>query len=193
MSGGRPQIIVIAGPNGAGKSTLAPMLLRDKLDLPQFVNADTISVGLSAFNPQTVAFEAGRVMLKRLHDLALERESFAFESTLAALSYVPWLCRLQSSGYEFHLVYLWLRSADLAIERVAQRVRNGGHSIPTDVIRRRYQRGLSNLFSRYMFLADSWIVLDNSGRGSPKLIATGGGHREIIVQPELWHLLRTAC
>jgi len=185
-----PQVIVIAGPNGAGKSTLAPMLLRDKLDLPQFVNADTISVGLSAFNPQTVAFEAGRVMLKRLDDLALERENFAFESTLAARSHLPRLSRLQNSGYEFHLVFLWLRSVELAIERVAQRVRNGGHSIPTDIIRRRYHRGLTNLFSRYMSLADSWMVLDNSGRGSPLLIATGSGKKQTILQPDLWRTLR---
>jgi predicted ABC-type ATPase len=187
----RPQVIVIAGPNGAGKSTLAPMLLRDKLDLPQFVNADTISVGLSAFNPQTVAFEAGRVMLKRLHDLAFERESFGFESTLAARSYLPWLCRLQKSGYEFHLVYLWLRSVELAIERVAQRVRNGGHSIPTDIIRRRYDRGLSNLLGRYMNLADSWIVLDNSGRGAPLLVATGRGQEQVILQSDAWCTLQT--
>jgi len=166
------------------------MLLRDKLDLPQFVNADTISVGLSAFNPQTVAFEAGRVMLKRLDDLALERENFAFESTLAARSHLPRLSRLQNSGYEFHLVFLWLRSVELAIERVAQRVRNGGHSIPTDIIRRRYHRGLTNLFSRYMSLADSWMVLDNSGRGSPLLIATGSGKKQTILQPDLWRTLR---
>ena len=190
MNRSNPQVIVIAGPNGAGKSTLAPMLLRDKLDLPQFVNADTISVGLSAFNPQTVAFEAGRVMLKRLDDLALERENFAFESTLAARSHLPRLSRLQNSGYEFHLVFLWLRSVELAIERVAQRVRNGGHSIPTDIIRRRYHRGLTNLFSRYMSLADSWMVLDNSGRGSPLLIATGSGKKQTILQPDLWRTLR---
>jgi predicted ABC-type ATPase len=127
VSDTNPQIIVIAGPNGAGKTSLSPFLLRDRFSEFPFVNADAIASGLSAFEPESVAIEAGRVMLKRLHELSARRENFAFESTLAARSYAPWLKRLRQHGYEVHLLFVWLRSVDLAIERVAERVRRGGH------------------------------------------------------------------
>jgi predicted ABC-type ATPase len=107
MSEPKPKVIVIAGPNGAGKSTLAPLLPRDKFDLADYVNADTLALGLSAFHPEKVAMQAGRVMLKRLRELASQRESFAFESTLASRSYAPWVSDLQSEGYTFHLLFLW--------------------------------------------------------------------------------------
>ena len=112
---------IIAGPNGAGKSTLAPFLLRDTFGLLEFVNADTISAGLSAFNAEAVAFEAGRVMLTRLRELAASKQNFAFESTLATRSYAPWISRLVEDGYDFHLLFLWLSTAELAIQRVSER------------------------------------------------------------------------
>jgi predicted ABC-type ATPase len=116
-----PQIIVIAGPNGAGKSTLAPHLLKDTFGLLEYVNnADTIAHGLSAFNPEGVAFEAGRVMLERLHSLAEQQKSFAYETTLATRSYAVWLSRLKHQGYRFHLLYLWLRSPELALYRIRE-------------------------------------------------------------------------
>jgi predicted ABC-type ATPase len=111
-----PQVIIIAGPNGAGKSTLAPFLLRDRLGLPEYVNADTIAQGLSAFQPERVAIEAGRVMLKRLRDLARQQASFAFETTLATRSYAPWLKELCGPGYRVQLLFIWLRSPGLAEE-----------------------------------------------------------------------------
>ncbi len=117
-----PQIIVIVGPNGAGKSTLAPFLLRDTFGLTEYVNADTIAQGLSAFNSEGAAFEAGRIMLRRLHHLADEKRNFAFESTLASRSYAGWITGLRQQGYEFHLIYLWLSSVNLAVERVRERV-----------------------------------------------------------------------
>jgi len=116
-----PKIIIIAGPNGAGKSTLAPFLLRDTLGLMQYVNADSIALGLSAFQPEKIAFEAGRIMLKRLHDLARQRASFAFESTLASRSYARWVAGLRHQGYDFQLLFLWLRSHHLAVQRVRAR------------------------------------------------------------------------
>src|ERR1041385_1462491 len=119
MSTTNPQIIVIAGPNGAGKTTLAPFLLRDRYNEFPFVNADAIASGLSAFEPEGVAIEAGRVMLQRLHELAERRENFVFETTLAARSYASWLSRLRQKGYEVHLLFVWLRTGDLAIARVA--------------------------------------------------------------------------
>ena len=119
----RPRVIVIAGPNGAGKLTLAPVLLRDKLDVPDYVNADTIAQGLSAFSPEEQAFAAGRIMLMRLRALAEARQDFAFETTLATLSYAPWLRGLAKSGYEVFVAFLWLRSAELALALVLARVR----------------------------------------------------------------------
>lgn len=168
-----PQIIIIAGPNGAGKSTLAPFLLRDWLGLENFVNADTIAAGLAAFAPERAAFEAGRVMLKRMHELAAARASFAFETTLATRSYAPWLSRLRSEGYLVHLVFIWLRSPALAVARVRERVRDGGHDVPEEIVQRRYRKGIRNLLTRYQPLADSWVVYDNSARRKPVIVANG--------------------
>lgn len=112
-----PYVIVIPGPNGAGKSTLAPALLRDTLNIPEFVNADTIAEGLSAFAPEDASFDAGRVMLGRLHDLAEQHKDFAFETTLASRFYARWLRQLKREGYRVSLVFLWPEQVDLAVER----------------------------------------------------------------------------
>ncbi len=166
-----PKIILIAGCNGAGKSTLAPYLLRDTFGLTDYVNADTIAQGLSAFAPEKVALEAGRVMLKRLRDLARRGENFAFESTLASRFYASWIAELKQQGYEFDLFFIWLRSPELAIRRVEERVNLGGHSIEVETIRRRYARGLNNFFELYQPLANSWTVYDNSAAENPSLVA----------------------
>lgn len=168
-----PKMIVIAGPNGAGKSTLAPFLLRDAFGLLEYVNADTIAQGLSAFQPEAAAFEAGRIMLKRLHQLAGQRLTFAFESTLAGRAYATWFERLRREGYEINILFLWLHAPELAVERVKERVRRGGHDVPEDVIRRRYAHGLRNFFHVYRPLADTWGVYDNSSTLRPVLLATG--------------------
>ncbi len=170
-----PRVIVIAGPNGAGKSTLAPALLRDGLGLLDFVNADTLAAGLSAFAPERAALEAGRLMLKRMRDLAARRASFAFETTLATRSYARWLSELRADGYQAHLVFIWLRSPELAQARVRERVRDGGHDIPEEVIRRRYDKGLRNFLTLYRPLANTWAVYDNSLRQQPLLVASGSG------------------
>jgi predicted ABC-type ATPase len=140
-----PKVVVIAGPNGAGKSTTAPAVLRDALRVREFVNADTIAAGLSAFSPETVAVRAGRVMLQRLHELADQRQDFAFETTLASRSFAPWLRHMQSAGYKFHLVYLWLPIVELALARVAERVRRGGHAVPEDVVRQKHRQPLQSV------------------------------------------------
>jgi predicted ABC-type ATPase len=185
-----PQVVLIAGPNGAGKTSLAPFLLRDRFSEFAFINADAIASGLSAFDPEGVAIAAGRVMLSRLHELSEKKESFAFESTLAARSYASWLKRLRLQGYEVHLIFVWLRTVDLAIERVAERVRRGGHAIPPHEIRRRYLRGIDNLLELYMPLADSWAVYDNSKQNQPSLVATGGAKSESRTpRPDLWQML----
>lgn len=182
-----PQVVIIAGPNGAGKSTLAPFLLRDALEVQDYVNADPIALGLSGFNPSSVAFKAGRVMMNRLHDLAERRRSFAFETTLATRSYVAWIDGLRRRGYNFQLIFLALRSAELAVRRVRGRVQSGGHDVPEAIITRRYARGLKNLRSLYLPLADVWSVYDNSESSQPITIASGGRDRPLeVLQEEAW-------
>lgn len=181
-----PDVVVIAGPNGAGKSTLAPALLRDTLKIFEYVNADTIAEGLSAFAPERAAFEAGRVMLKRLNDLALDREDFAFESTLATRSYVKRIHDLKESGYRVNLIYLWLKSPELAIERVAERVRVGGHNVPSEVIRRRYERSLYNLFRLYMPIVNTWSVRDTTSTESVEIARFTDDSGDIVFNEEIW-------
>ena len=172
-----PSLIAIAGPNGAGKSTTGPTLLKDTLGVTEFVNADLIAQGVSPFAPETAAVAAGRIMLDRMRDLARRRVSFAFETTLSGRAYAPWITELLEGGYRFHLVFLWLPSPELAIQRVADRVRQGGHHVPEVVVRRRYNRGLANVHRLYRPLATSWRLYDNSDRFSPRKIAEGGRGR----------------
>lgn len=182
-----PQVVIIGGPNGAGKTTLAPFLLRDTLGVLEYVNADPIALGLSGFDPSSVAFAAGRVMLKRLHELAEQRRTFAFESTLAAKSYGRWLEQLIGNGYKVQMMFLWLRSPDLAVQRVRERVRAGGHDVAEDVIRRRYAAGLKNFSNVHRTLADTWAVYDNSDLSGPAMIARGGtAEPDMVIRPNLW-------
>ncbi|MCI0604480.1 zeta toxin family protein [bacterium] len=186
----KPQLVLIAGPNGAGKSTIAPTLLKGKFRKVEFVNADSIAQGLSAFRPETVAFEAGRSMLKRLHALANDQKDIAFESTLASQSYARWIEQLQEKGYRFYLIFLWLESTDLAIQRVRERVKAGGHDVPEAMIRRRYTRGIKNFLNLYLPLANTWAIYDNSGK-EPVLIAAGGKKQKTkIFKKELWRIIQ---
>jgi predicted ABC-type ATPase len=170
-----PRLVVLAGPNGAGKSTTAPSILRDALAVREFVNADTIAQGLSAFDVDAAAIRAGRIMLDRIHELARARADFAFETTLASRSFAPWIRELVRDGYQFSLVFIWLASPELAMARVAGRVRRGGHSVPEPIIRRRYARGMRNFFELYTPLAHRWHLLDNSGPWPLRRIAQGSG------------------
>ncbi|HEV7225457.1 MAG TPA: AAA family ATPase [Pirellulales bacterium] len=185
-----PLIVLLGGPNGAGKSTTAPSLLPGPLKVDEFVNADVIAQGLSAFQPQRAALEAGRVMLRRLKGLANQRASFAFESTLASRSFAPWIAGLRSQGYEFALLFLWLHSPDHAVARVAERVKLGGHDVPETVIRRRYVAGLRNFFQLYQPMAKVWRFYDNS-RAKPNLIAAGRAKLETaIVDRKAWSAIQ---
>lgn len=186
-----PHIIIIAGPNGAGKSTTAPALLQGTLGVTEFVNADVIAQGLSAFNPERAAFHAGRIMLERLQHLAAECVDFAFETTLASRTFAHWIDELRETGYCFHLVFLWLPSPEFAIARVAERVRTGGHSVPEETIRRRYHSGIRNYFQLYRPLTTSWRFYDNSDPAGPRLIAAGGrGDREDVQDLKTWNMLK---
>jgi predicted ABC-type ATPase len=152
-----PSIVVLGGPNGAGKTTAAPYLLREALGIADFVNADAIARGLSAFRPESVAVTAGRLMLGRLDELVRRRESFAFETTLASRSFRPWLEARAGEGYRIHILFLWLPSAEMALARVADRVARGDHDVPEDLVRRRYAGGLRNFFRLYRPLATRWM------------------------------------
>lgn len=189
-SSARPHVIVVVGPNGAGKSTTAPRLLRDALEVTEFVNADAIASGLSAFRPESVAMAAGRLMRGRMRQLAHRGASFAFETTLASRSLAPWLAGLKDSGYRVHLLFLRLESADLAVGRVAERVRMRGHHVPGEDVRRRFDKGLRNFFTLNMPLADTWRLFDNSGRMGPRLVAAGEGRAvRLTSDPDAWRRL----
>ncbi len=181
----QPTVVVIAGPNGAGKSTAAPYLLQQALGILEFVNADQIAVGLSAYAPETVSFEAGRIMLQRLHALAASKISFAFETTLSSRTFALFLTRCKAEDYSVQIFYVALPSAALAVNRVALRVKLGGHNIPQADVERRFQRSLENLFEMYMPLADRWTVLDNAS-GTLKPIAHGTAHRTYVEESEKW-------
>jgi predicted ABC-type ATPase len=188
-----PNVIVIAGPNGSGKSTTAPDLLHKvfMLDKDKFINADNIALELPAVEPAKADFKAGRIMLGKIHNLEQAGADFAFETTLASRSFAPWLRTLQQKNYIVHLIYLWLHSEALAVGRVAERVRRGGHDIPEPVIRRRYKKSLYNFFNLYRPIADSWLMMDNSQLPEPRPVAwrnTGGPLQ--IVKSGPWEELR---
>lgn len=182
----KPRIIILAGPNGAGKSTVAKYLLTEKYFIDEFVNADAIASGLSAFAPENVAFEAGRIMLRRIETLLKERRNFAFETTLASKSFTRLIARAQSSGYRITLLYVALPSAQLAKRRVAKRVIEGGHSIPDATIERRFYRSLDNLMQRYRQVVNEWFVYDNSELKTPTLVAFGRGAHTNIIEEQKW-------
>ena len=155
-------LYIIGGCNGAGKTTASYTVLPDILNCREFVNADEIAHGLSPFNPTDVAIEAGRLMLLRIEELLAREESFSIETTLATRSYINLVRRAHAKDYRVTLLFFWLNSPELAIQRVAERVSKGGHDIPEDIIRRRYVSGIQNLFNLYAAEVDSWSIYDNS-------------------------------
>lgn len=174
-----PDIFIIAGCNGAGKTTAAYNLLPNVFKTVEFVNADEIARGLSPFNPTGVAFQAGRIMLERLDQLIGENKSFSFETTLSGLTYLSFIKKAKEKGYGVTFFFVYLNSVNLAKERVTIRVSKGGHSIPNDVIERRYFKGLGN-FSKYAIEADSWYVYNNSGKNYELVASHENGEKKII-------------
>jgi predicted ABC-type ATPase len=180
------RIFMIAGPNGAGKTTTAmSFILIEMID--EFLNADEIARGLAPLHPESMALTASKLMLKRLKDLLEANKTFAFETTGSGTNYIKHLKEAQAKGYEVHLMFLWLPSPDLAVERVASRVKQGGHSIPEDTIRRRYFAGLKNLIKHYLPLVNRALILDNSVAGAEKIIAKKHiDHHLKIEEPNIW-------
>lgn len=174
-------LYIISGCNGAGKTTASYSVLPKILLCREFVNADEIARGLSPFNPEGVVIEAGRLMLNRIYDLLAHNTSFSIETTLATRSYFNLVQQAHQQGYMVTLLYFWLSSPELAVQRVAERVSKGGHNIPTDVIHRRYQLGIKNLFNIYMPIVDAWMIADNSSLPR-EIIAKGGLSQPVEVQ-----------
>ena len=176
-------LYIISGCNGAGKTTASYTVLPEVLHCKEFVNADEIARGLSPFNPESVAIEAGRLMLQRIEDLLVKDESFSIETTLATKSYINLVRRAQVKGYTVRLLFFWLNSPELALQRIAERVAKGGHNIPEPIVRRRYVAGICNLFRLFMSEVDSWEIYDYSEYPAVQ-IARGGKDDEtsIIVE-----------
>ena len=173
-------LYIISGCNGAGKTTASYTILPEILDCREFVNADEIARGLSPFNPEGMAIEAGRLMLKRIEELLCRNETFSIETTLATRSYLNLVQRAQAKGYTVRLLFFWLNSPELALQRVSERVAKGGHNIPEPIVRRRYVAGINNLFQLFMNEVDYWTIYDNSEYPAVQ-VASGGKDDEVNI------------
>lgn len=183
------RLFIISGCNGAGKTTASYTILPDMLNCYEFVNADEIAKGLSPFNPNKVSIKAGRLMLARINELLENNVDFAFETTLATKGYVKKVLKAQKKGYFVTVLYFWLNSPELAIERVRIRVQEGGHDIPEETIRRRYDLGIKNMFDLYVPIADYWMFIDNS-KTPFEIIAEGQKVNEVIKNELIWKTLK---
>ena len=179
-------IIILGGPNGAGKTTAAKVLLPKTLQLMEFVNADEIARGLSPFNVDSVALKAGRLMLERIDELVAAEKSFAFETTCAARSYGKWLKTCQSNGWRVHMLFLWLPGFQMAQSRVTLRVSQGGHSIPAEIIERRYRAGVVNMRDLYLPFVDSAAIYENSNEQRTLIAEREFGKALMIHDPARW-------
>jgi len=183
-----PNLYIIAGCNGAGKTTASFTILPKLLNCNEFLNADNIASGLSPFNVESVAFEAGRILLQRINQSLEGKKDFAFETTLSTKSYISLIKKARINGYRITLLYFWLSSPDFAKQRVAERVSQGGHNIPDEVVERRYYRGISKMLNLYVPVVDNWTVIDNT-QEIPNIIARGGMVEDkLILNSELWNI-----
>ena len=186
------KLYIIAGCNGAGKTTASFTILPEVLDCKEFINADEIAKGLSPFQPESVAMQAGRIMLARMDELLQKGETFAFETTLATKSYKQKIEWAQANGYEVTLLFFWLDSPNMAKKRVAQRVAEGGHSIPSQTIERRYHNGITNLFAIYIDMVDICYIFDNSEGERTPIAKKYKGGKEIIYNTDLYNQMKNS-
>ena len=185
-----PNLYIIAGPNGAGKTTASYTLLPEILHCVNFVNADEIARGLSPFSPETVDVQAARIMLDRIEELLSQKADFGIETTLATRSYVQLVRRAQASGYKVHLLFFYLETPEQAIQRVAQRVSNGGHGIPEEVIRRRFKRGIDNLLNLYLPICDSVLIYNNIKTPAQLIVRKKSRSEKVeVVEDVMWNQL----
>ncbi len=188
----QPIVYVIAGPNGSGKTTFARKFLPDFVQCRQFLNADLIAAGLAPFAPESQALVASGLVLEQARKFVHNRQSFSLETTLAGRSYSKIIPQWQAAGFQVVLFFLWLPTADLAVERVAGRVKQGGHSIPEPDIRRRYQRGLKNLFNLYLPIVDFAYVY-NGAILPPVAVWNREGKVETVLDTELWLTIQSSA
>ena len=186
------QLYIIAGCNGAGKTTASFTILPEVLNCKEFINADEIAKGLSPFQPESVAMQASRIMLARMDELLQKGETFAFETTLATKSYKQKIEWAQANGYEVTLLFFWLDSPNMAKKRVAQRVAEGGHSIPSETIERRYHNGIANLFAIYIDMVDICYIFDNSEGERTPIAKKYKGGKEIIYNIDLYNQMKNS-
>lgn len=185
-----PNLYIIAGCNGAGKTTASYTVLPEMLNCNEFVNADEIARGLSPFQAEKAAIDAGKIMLTRIQELIELQVDFSFETTLSAIHFIKLIKEAQKKGYFVTLVFFWLNSVDLAIQRVKIRVSEGGHNIPEETIRRRYKTGISNLVNKYISICDYWIIVNNS-EGPFNLIAEGLKDTEVEIKDHnIWNKIK---
>jgi predicted ABC-type ATPase len=189
MSNNDKRLYIVGGPNGAGKTTIAMGILSSALECYEYVNADSIAAALSPFAPESVSIEAGKIMLNRIRELSEKSLSFAFETTMASRSFVPFVKDCMLNGYTINYIFVWLISPELSIARVNKRVLAGGHDIPESTIRQRYERGISNFFNLYLDYADNWSVYDNSDE-SPQLVAENTYSTTQVFYPQTWELIK---
>ena len=188
----KKQLYIIAGCNGAGKTTASFTILPEVLNCKEFINADEIAKGLSPFQPESVAMQAGRIMLARMDELLQKGETFAFETTLATKSYKQKIEWAQANDYEVTLLFFWLDSPNMAKKRVAQRVAEGGHSIPSETIERRYHNGIANLFAIYIDMVDICYIFDNSEGERTPIAKKYKGGKEIIYNTDLYNQMKSS-
>lgn len=184
-----PNLYIIAGCNGAGKTTASFTILPETLNCKEFVNADSIAAGLSPFDPESVAFEAGEIMLTRIYELLKAGVDFAFETTLAAGSYLVLVKSAQLFGFKVILLFMWLDSPKTAVERVANRVSKGGHHIPQEVIELRYYRGIYNLISLFIPVVNTWMMVDSTNVIIEPIAEGGRGIGNIISNDDVWEVI----
>lgn len=184
-----PDLYILAGCNGAGKTTAGRIVLPEIWKCKEFVNADSIAAELCSTDPDSVAFEAGRIMLGKVDQLIREGADFSIETTLSTRSYVSLIKAARAKGYAITLLFFWLASPEVAIDRVASRVRKGGHNIPPDIIRRRYGRGIQNLIDLYTGICNYWLVVSNMS-DIPEMIAEGRFSEETRIRDlALWEMM----
>lgn len=186
-----PNLFIIAGCNGAGKTTASYTVLPEMLNCKEFVNADEIAKGISPFQPERAAIDAGKIMLTRIQELISAEVDFSFETTLSPKYFINLISKVQEKGYFVTLVFFWLSSVDLAIERVKMRVSEGGHNIPEDTVRRRYKMGIKNLVNKYIPISDYWIIINNS-EGPFTVVAEGLKNIEVEIKDiATWNKIKT--
>lgn len=169
---GQKKILIIAGPNGAGKTTFATEFLPREAECPNFINADLIASGINPFNPEAAAIESGKMMIEMMRNYVEKGESFSFETTLSGKNYARLIPEWQKKGYKIKLYFLKLPDPEFALARVNQRVKEGGHSVPEDVVRRRFKTGWEHFETLYKDLVDEWALYDNAGE-KPVLLNEG--------------------